>query len=481
MGRSGQSSRTSAQQRRIPAEAVGAAVSELMRETNGKIDPAEANRRLADKLAVPRYDTVLYHGTSLRAAAAIREQGFRAGAGGVIFATSFREEAESYAAGGDIVPVRVQLSNPLVVGQDESLVDVLARYGLKPDPSPAGQRQMARVLAEAGFDGLVKRFPEDNRDPSDRYPAREWARIFTADAVAPVEPVRVEGGGRESFTLTPGLIDGMAVGAFAQGQCHALALALHERTGWPVIVLEDDEADAIHFAVQTPDGRALDITGCHDLEEFQEGWGAAYLEPDPDGYRAANAHRSGSFRTPRTDVADLFVGPVMEYVDGSRPNLCAPDFDQVCELAERDATPLETIEITDGNQAIQVQRGVLDENARKAFAEIQPHGLAGAILLALPQEKRTEWKVCRVVGEGDWSEEETLHVFMLTPDGRALDANGLHDPAELARTHGGEVEELGHHYRSLSNALDEDDWTGIDIDAAVSFVEPLLAEAGYTL
>ncbi|WP_217924948.1 hypothetical protein [Miltoncostaea oceani] len=58
-----------------------------------------------------------------------------------------------------------------------------------------------------------------------------------------------------------------------EGQCHAMALALHERTGWPLAALvvldEESEIDqTLHCGVMTPDGAFLDAIGAHDCEEM---------------------------------------------------------------------------------------------------------------------------------------------------------------------------------------------------------------------
>lgn len=65
--------------------------------------------------------------------------------------------------------------------------------------------------------------------------------------------------------LVPGEICEDAVAVFTMGQCHALALALHEATGWQIVGCDDDEWDPErgpkHFAVRHPSGRLLDIAG----------------------------------------------------------------------------------------------------------------------------------------------------------------------------------------------------------------------------
>ena len=73
--------------------------------------------------------------------------------------------------------------------------------------------------------------------------------------------------------LTPGVIDGAAQHAFKTGACGALAIAIHDATGWPVVAITDahnvhgDRAgggSALHWAVQRPDGKLIDIDGPHD-------------------------------------------------------------------------------------------------------------------------------------------------------------------------------------------------------------------------
>lgn len=45
--------------------------------------------------------------------------------------------------------------------------------------------------------------------------------------------------------------------AFLQGSCESLALAIHERTGWPIFRNEE------HAWCVTPEGNAVDIRGVH--------------------------------------------------------------------------------------------------------------------------------------------------------------------------------------------------------------------------
>ena len=108
--------------------------------------------------------------------------------------------------------------------------------------------------------------------------------------------VDVEGSWHDPHhTVTVGVIDEASIRAYRNGQCHALALALAERTGWKVVAIgpsecfydpdcpEDNDSAGMcecqlrHLAVQAPDGRLADIEGLRPLEDF------LLSCPDPEG------------------------------------------------------------------------------------------------------------------------------------------------------------------------------------------------------
>lgn len=83
--------------------------------------------------------------------------------------------------------------------------------------------------------------------------------------------------------LTPGVLDGSAEHAFSYGACAALALAIHDATGWPLVKITDTSSleiegtignSGLHWAVQRPDGKLVDVDGAHtpaDLVEMFDG------------------------------------------------------------------------------------------------------------------------------------------------------------------------------------------------------------------
>jgi len=64
---------------------------------------------------------------------------------------------------------------------------------------------------------------------------------------------------------------------FTYGYCHALALALHAKTGWAIVGLynpRDGYAD--HFLVKRPDGMLVDVKGERHEEDVLSDWGSFY-------------------------------------------------------------------------------------------------------------------------------------------------------------------------------------------------------------
>lgn len=93
-------------------------------------------------------------------------------------------------------------------------------------------------------------------------------------------------------SLTPGVVDSSAKRIFTQGGCGALAIALHDITGWPIVAITDHHnvedgraggGSALHWVVRHPRGLLLDIEGYHTSRELIE----QYDDEADDGNAAA--------------------------------------------------------------------------------------------------------------------------------------------------------------------------------------------------
>lgn len=59
---------------------------------------------------------------------------------------------------------------------------------------------------------------------------------------------------------------------FTEGDCHILARAIHEATGWPIATFSYDGGPDTHAFVQMPDGRYLDIEGTFTRKQMLDRW-----------------------------------------------------------------------------------------------------------------------------------------------------------------------------------------------------------------
>ena len=131
--------------------------------------------------------------------------------------------------------------------------------------------------------------------------------------------------------LTPGVIDGYAKRAFKHGACGALAIALHDATGWPLVAITDAHnvydgeaggGSALHWTVQAPNGQLLDIDGLHNAQDLV----AEYDSQADDGQAAAGiSSRADAWEwyvesqgepVPLT-LAATFVAPIRKLLDAS--------------------------------------------------------------------------------------------------------------------------------------------------------------------
>ncbi|WP_327359681.1 hypothetical protein [Streptomyces sp. NBC_01304] len=116
------------------------------------------------------------------------------------------------------------------------------------------------------------------------------ARLTELFGLPEDRPVAVLGANGAQYDVNPGRINDTARTAFTRGQCHALARALSDQTGWPTAaVIEPDcsyDYDAcgagiqladgvcicqlVHVMAVRPDGMLVDIDGLTAPEEVRD-------------------------------------------------------------------------------------------------------------------------------------------------------------------------------------------------------------------
>lgn len=72
----------------------------------------------------------------------------------------------------------------------------------------------------------------------------------------------------EVFYATPGVMDSDAQAAFSFGHCHSLALAVHNKTGLPMLAMSRHSrtGELTHVVIELPDGRWLDSRGVKEAD-----------------------------------------------------------------------------------------------------------------------------------------------------------------------------------------------------------------------
>jgi len=113
------------------------------------------------------------------------------------------------------------------------------------------------------------------------------------------------------YIVRPGVLDSRALLAFTQGQCHSLALALAERTGWPLVTIESADQTCLHVCVERPDGFLIDITGAHTAAELQQAAPETTVR-HADESRLERLVREEGWAPPVTAAAHLWVDAVLE-------------------------------------------------------------------------------------------------------------------------------------------------------------------------
>ncbi|OEV09349.1 hypothetical protein AN218_23120 [Streptomyces nanshensis] len=157
------------------------------------------------------------------------------------------------------------------------------------------------------------------------------ARLTEVFGLPVTEPVTVLGTEMDRFQVTPGRLDDAARRAFSEGQCHALAQAVSEVTGWPMAALIDADcadlydkcgldglgADGVcicqinHLvAVRPEDGALIDIDGAHHPDMLREEMGSDLVPLTEELWEAIT--RCAAFRVPDMPVARTLVEPLLD-------------------------------------------------------------------------------------------------------------------------------------------------------------------------
>lgn len=125
----------------------------------------------------------------------------------------------------------------------------------------------------------------------------------------------------EDFLVEAGRLTEEAEHVFQNGHCHSLALAIHERTGWPLVGVHVDGWEVPHHVVvRHPTGYTFDVLGFGVEHRWADLHGEEEVELadlDVDYVRSACPDDSGerTYREPEVEIAALFVDAVLELIE----------------------------------------------------------------------------------------------------------------------------------------------------------------------
>lgn len=129
---------------------------------------------------------------------------------------------------------------------------------------------------------------------------------------------------RMQWKLTFGVINDAAVEAFTRGGCAALAIAIHDTTGWPIVEVGHCDGLGMHSMVRTPDGRLLDINGpqnqddvADDYEFYADNSVVTFTDMPRDAVWACYRDECGE--PVPMEVAATFVTPVLALTSATVP------------------------------------------------------------------------------------------------------------------------------------------------------------------
>jgi hypothetical protein len=165
-----------------------------------------------------------------------------------------------------------------------------------PARAPRGSATAKATKVAAKVDAFVQRIADQ---AGSRRPLKAAAR--TTSAGRTINPDVLANIGDPDFA-TPAALRVR----YKYGQCHALAQAIHDATGWPMEVWRMEQGGNEHAVVRMPDGRLLDVEGVHTVDDVRDRY---YYEPTVTPFR--NARKLADWDPPIMDATTRAVAAAL--------------------------------------------------------------------------------------------------------------------------------------------------------------------------
>ena len=124
------------------------------------------------------------------------------------------------------------------------------------------------------------------------------------------------------YVVNPGVLDRRAIAGFTLGQCHGLALAVHERTGWPMVGAYNGNGVCQHVLVVDDQGRLVDITGARTRAQVLSADNVDHVQPI-DRAQIDRLVADDGWALPDTAAAELWLDQVIDRATSSAEPIAA--------------------------------------------------------------------------------------------------------------------------------------------------------------
>lgn len=287
----------------------------------------------------------------------------------------------------NIMPVYLSIKNPLTPGEYSKKYLSAAKGG-----NP--RKDAIQMAIKDGYDGVI-----GNAQVIAFRPDQIKSATGNRGLYDPLNP-DVTASGNFDIKVTAGSLGAINPGkltseSFSRGYCPEFAIAMHETTGWPIVVFneiirdgEKEYAVMGHAACRSPDGQYADVHGLRDGESVAVNMLGSDVEPlNPDEWKIENSSVQNLEKTQNIDKAIVDKATSFIRMNGRLWNIedGAGDSDFDIKVAGHRVASLE-MDVSDSDAADSgiVEKNNPEVNPDEGFAAYHGTPRPGFDIFALP-------------------------------------------------------------------------------------------------